>query len=45
METRRLALPDMEERLRERFGEDILGFEESFGHGVAPLHERGVGVL
>jgi len=33
----RLTLPEMQERLRARFGDDILAFEESFGHGVAQV--------
>lgn len=37
MEKRRLTLPEMQERLQARFGEDILAFEESFGHGVAQV--------
>ena len=40
MGKQRLTLPEMQDRLRERFGEDILGFDESFGHGVAQVAPR-----
>jgi NADH-quinone oxidoreductase subunit C len=35
--SRPLPLPDVETRLRAQFGDDVTGFEDSFGHAVVTI--------